>query len=113
MPALWVHPLEQPLPVLGVALGFGVVVIALGLLLDALQHSWRGELRHWLLCDAGVLRRVPGIVGAALDVRALWLLPVGIAWALAGAAVASTAGPRGCRRPGGRRDRSSTCCSSA
>ena len=27
IPALWVHPLEQPLPVLGAALGFGAVVL--------------------------------------------------------------------------------------
>jgi V/A-type H+-transporting ATPase subunit I len=86
LPALWVRPLAAPLLVLGTALSFGVVVITLGQLIDALQHSWRGELRHWFACEAGVLAAYLGTVGSVLDARALWLLPIGIAWALAGAA---------------------------
>jgi V/A-type H+-transporting ATPase subunit I len=75
-----------------VALGFGVFTICVGLALDALQYFWRGQLRHWLLCDAGLLVAYAGIVGAAIDLRALWALPVGIAWSLAGSAVANPAG---------------------
>jgi V/A-type H+-transporting ATPase subunit I len=90
VPALWVHPLESPLTVLGTALAFGFGVIVLGQLLNGLQHSWRGAFRHWLACDAGVLVAYLGVVGAALDMRALWLLPIGIAWALAGAAAVAT-----------------------
>jgi len=92
VPAFWLHPLAQPLPVLAVALGFGVFTICVGLALDALQNFWRGQLRHWLLCDAGLLVAYAGIVGAAIDLRALWALPVGIAWSLAGSAVANPAG---------------------
>jgi V/A-type H+-transporting ATPase subunit I len=87
LPALWLRPLEQPLPVLAVALGFGVATLLIGLALDALQCFWRGQLRHWLLCDTGLLLAYAGIVGSALDVRASWLLPLGIAASLAGAAV--------------------------
>jgi V/A-type H+-transporting ATPase subunit I len=87
VPALWLHPLSQPLPVLVVALGFGVLTLVLGLVLDALQYFWRGQLRRWLLCDAGLLVAYLGLVGAAIDLSALWLLPLGIAWSLAGAAV--------------------------
>ena len=86
LPALWVRPLQAPLLVLGTALAFGVVVITLGQLLDALQHSWRGELRRWFASPAGVLAAYLGVAGSVLDARALWLLPAGIAWALAGAA---------------------------
>ncbi|HEX9207443.1 MAG TPA: hypothetical protein VF851_04345 [Steroidobacteraceae bacterium] len=86
---LWLHPLVEPLPVLGVALAFGVVTILVGLGVDALQHAWRGEFRRWLLSDAGLLFAYLGIAGTAVDGRALWALPIGIAWALAGAAVAS------------------------
>lgn len=68
------------------ALGFGVVTLVLGLALDALQYFWRGQ-RHWLLCDAGLLVAYVGLVGAAIDLSALWLLPLGIAWSLSGAAV--------------------------
>jgi V/A-type H+-transporting ATPase subunit I len=92
VPAFWLHPLAQPLPVLAVALGFGVFTICVGLALDALQNFWRGQLRHWLLCDAGLLVAYAGIVGAAINLRALWALPVGIAWSLAGSAVANPAG---------------------
>jgi V/A-type H+-transporting ATPase subunit I len=88
VPALWLRPLEQPLPVLGMALGFGVVTLLLGLALDALQSYWRGQLRHWLLCDAGLMVAYAGIVGTVLDSRALWLAPAGIAASLAGAALA-------------------------
>ena len=89
VPALWLHPLEQPLPVLVVALGFGVVTVLVGLVLDALQRAWQGALRHWLMSDAGIVLAYAGIVGTALDRRALWALPVGIAWALVGAAIDS------------------------
>lgn len=83
--ALWVRPLEQPLPVLAVALAFGVGTLSLGLALDALQAFWRGQIRHWAACDAGLLVAYGGIVGAAFDRRMLWLLPLGLAAALAGA----------------------------
>ncbi|HET9694881.1 MAG TPA: hypothetical protein VFP48_10885, partial [Steroidobacteraceae bacterium] len=89
VPALWLHPLEHPLPVLGVALAAGVLVILVGLALAALQRAWQGALRHWLLTDAGLVCAYLGIVGAALDMRALWALPLGIVWALVGAAIGS------------------------
>jgi V/A-type H+-transporting ATPase subunit I len=85
LPALWLHPLEQPLPVLLAAIGFGIVTISIGIVLDALQRAWQGTLRHWLLCDAGVVVAYLGIVGAFVDRRALWAVPLGIVWTLAGA----------------------------
>jgi V/A-type H+-transporting ATPase subunit I len=87
IPALWVHPLGQPLTVLGTALGFGVVVIVLGLLLNALQYHWRGELGRWAATEAGLLVAYIGIVGAFVDARLLWALPLGVAWVLAGSAL--------------------------
>lgn len=86
IPALWLHPLEQPLPVLKVALGFGVTVILVGLLLDALQRAWHREFRDWLQSDAGILLAYLGIAGAAITTQALWGLPIGVVWALLGAA---------------------------
>lgn len=87
IPALWLHPLAQPLVVLGTALAFGVVVITLGLLISALQFYWRGEFRHWLASDAGMLVAYLGLVATVFDARALWLLPIGIAWVICGAAL--------------------------
>jgi V/A-type H+-transporting ATPase subunit I len=83
---LWLHPLADPLTVLGAALGFGVVVIFVGLLLNALQYQWRGELGRWLATEAGLLVAYAGIVGSFVDSRLLWALPGGIAWALLGSA---------------------------
>ncbi len=87
--ALWVRPLEQPLLVLGTALAFGVIVLTLGQLLNALQFAWRHEQRLWFATEAGVLVAYLGLVGAALDSRALWALPVGLAWAIVGPALVS------------------------
>ncbi|MCM2312500.1 MAG: hypothetical protein NDI84_13955, partial [Steroidobacteraceae bacterium] len=87
IPALWVHPLGEPLTVLGTALAFGVVVIVIGLLLNALQFHWRGEFRHWLATEAGLLVAYAGIVGAFVDARLLWALPLGVAWLLVGSAL--------------------------
>jgi V/A-type H+-transporting ATPase subunit I len=87
IPALWLHPLAQPLTVLGTALGFGVVVMLAGLLLNALQFHWRGEFRRWLATDAGLLFAYVGIVGTFFDARLLWALPAGFGWSLAGHAL--------------------------
>lgn len=95
IPALWLRPLQQPLPVLGVALAFGVATILLGLMLDTLQRAWAGEFPRWLASDAGLLLAYLGIAGAALDLRTLWALPVGLAWALGGAAAVNPAGRLG------------------
>ncbi|MFW2403519.1 MAG: hypothetical protein ACN4GT_02050, partial [Gammaproteobacteria bacterium] len=43
VPALWLHPLDDPLPVLLVALFFGIGVITLGIVLDAVQAYWSGQ----------------------------------------------------------------------
>jgi V/A-type H+-transporting ATPase subunit I len=88
---LWLHPLAEPLTVLGTALGFGVVLIILGLLLNALQFHWRGETMRWLATDAGLLVAYLGIVGTVLDARAMWALPLGLAWSLAGSALVANA----------------------
>jgi V/A-type H+-transporting ATPase subunit I len=84
IPALWLRPLAEPITVLGTALGFGVVVILVGLLLNALQFHWRGELTRWLAADAGLVVAYLGAVGAPFDARLLWAFPAGLAWTLAG-----------------------------
>jgi V/A-type H+-transporting ATPase subunit I len=89
IPALWVRPLEQPLLVLGAALVFGAGVLTIGQLLNALQYFWRGEFPRWLATEAGTLFAYLGLVGAAVDARALWGLPIGLAWATAGPALVS------------------------
>ncbi|MDX2486397.1 MAG: V-type ATPase 116kDa subunit family protein [Gammaproteobacteria bacterium] len=55
IPALWLHPITQPLPVLAVSLLAGIFIILLGLMLSALESSWRGEWQRWLQVDAAVM----------------------------------------------------------
>ncbi len=55
IPALWLHPISQPLPVLAVPLLAGVFIILLGLMLSALESSWRGEWQSWIKIDAPVM----------------------------------------------------------
>jgi len=48
---LWVEPLEDPLAVLLVPLYGGAVLLTLGLLLNAIEAYWRGELRGWFCSE--------------------------------------------------------------
>jgi V/A-type H+-transporting ATPase subunit I len=89
IPALWVRPLEEPILVLGTALVFGAAVLTIGQLLNALQFLWRNEAGLWLATDAGILVAYLGLVGTAIDARALWGLPIGLAWAIVGPGLVS------------------------
>jgi V/A-type H+-transporting ATPase subunit I len=88
IPALWLHPLEHPLPVLAVPLVFAVGLLSLGQVLSGLGALWRGRLGEWLLVDAGFLVMYLGLVALlALPQGGGWLgwLPLlGLAWYLAG-----------------------------
>ncbi len=64
VPALWVHPISQPLPVLAVPLAAGVLIILLGQTLSAIEANWRGEWLRWLHVDAPVVALYIGILSA-------------------------------------------------
>jgi V/A-type H+-transporting ATPase subunit I len=64
VPALWVHPISQPLPVLAVPLAAGVLIILLGQALNAIEANWRGEWLRWLHVDAPVIALYIGILSA-------------------------------------------------
>ena len=74
---LWLHPLEQPLQVLALPLVAGAALLLVGLGLNALGAWWRGRFDEWLRRDAGGVLVYAGLLGAALDRRALWLSGVG------------------------------------
>ena len=71
LPALWVHPLDAPLPVLLAPMLGGGVLLTLGLGLDALAAWWRGELGRWLLTDAALLVVYLALLAAFVDPAAL------------------------------------------
>lgn len=64
IPALWLHPITEPLLVLAVPLAGGVLIILLGLALNAFESKWRGEWLHWLHADAPVVVLYLGILSA-------------------------------------------------
>lgn len=86
LPALWLHPMEHPLTILGVSLGFGVLVVSLGMLFDTLQCHWRGEARKFWGSRLGIPVTYAGLLLSILDPRALWLVAAGAAWYIGGAA---------------------------
>ena len=84
LPALWLHPLEKPLRLLGVSLAGGSVIILIGLALDALESYWRGEALRWWATRGGLVLSYLASIGCAVDQRAAWLIPAGFAWYCAG-----------------------------
>jgi len=81
---LWVNPVEQPLPVLLVPLAGGVVILLLGLVLNALQAGWRGELRRWVQVEAAMLVMYAALVAAVFLPTARYVAAGAALWFLAG-----------------------------
>jgi len=84
IPALWLHPLNEPLTLLAVSVGIGVVVITLGLLMDGLEHLWRGRGLAWLESRAGLLLMYLGLVASPFVPAAALAALAGLLWFLAG-----------------------------
>jgi V/A-type H+/Na+-transporting ATPase subunit I len=84
VPALWLHPLQQPLELLKVGLASGSVVICLGLALDALESYWAGAGARWWATRAGLVLSYLAAIACAVSPRAVWLVPAGLIWYCAG-----------------------------
>lgn len=84
VPALWFHPLDAPLTMLGVPLALGAVLIALGQLLNGLEAYWRGVARRWLLTDAGLLTAYAAAGLGLWWPSWFWLAGAGLGWYLLG-----------------------------
>lgn len=92
IPHLWFAPLDRPVDLLVVALAFGVVIIVLGLALNATQALWRGEAAHWFGHEAGLVFAYGATLAAFLWRPALWGIAIGAVWYVAGAAVPAVKG---------------------
>ena len=77
VPALWLHPLDAPLTLLLAPLVGGVVLLTLGLALNALEASWRGEMRRWLLTDAALIVVYLGLLAAFVAPAGLFVAATG------------------------------------
>jgi V/A-type H+-transporting ATPase subunit I len=91
---LWIAPLEEPLLILGTALGLGVVVVLLGLALDAIQQHWAGGGWRWCASKAGFVVFYGGLLLAFADVAALSVAAAGAVWMVAGSVACAPAGAR-------------------
>ncbi|MDQ2092189.1 hypothetical protein [Marimonas arenosa] len=85
LPALWLHPLQEPLTVLGVALAMGIVFLLGGVLLDAVQAVWTGRLKSWLYANTGIMLAYLAVLAAFFEPALIWGVPLGLVLAVAGA----------------------------
>lgn len=84
LPALWLHPLDQPLLILTVPLLGGVLLLLLGLLLNGIEAGWRGELRRWFELDAALLLIYLSLLALLLTPYAALAALAGLLWYLGG-----------------------------
>lgn len=77
---LWIAPLDDPLTILLVPLIGGGVLLAIGLLLFAVEAHWRGELVAWLATDAGFIGVYLGLLFGLLWSAGFALAAVGAVW---------------------------------
>ena len=92
IPALWIQPMNDPITILLTAVMVGVAIIALGLLLDAMQMHWRGEARQWWAQRAGLLTAYLGLLLSPLRAEGLLLASLGAAWFIVGAGALAAEG---------------------
>lgn len=85
-PALWLQPLDQPLPLLAAPLAGGALLLLLGLGLHGLAAAWQGRARAWRLGEAAL---IPLYLGTLLwpwsTALGGGLLALGLGWAGYGA----------------------------
>jgi V/A-type H+-transporting ATPase subunit I len=89
IPALWVHPIEQPLPVLLVPLLGGIAILQLGLLLNAAGSWWRGEFARWLQVEAAVMVLYLSLLASYFSVTSFYISALALVWYLIGSALQS------------------------
>ena len=81
---LWLHPIDEPLTILLVAVAGGICIILLGLLLNSIEAIWRGELRRWLMIDASVIVMYLAIITSFLTTWSETVFLIAMLWYFAG-----------------------------
>jgi len=92
IPALWIRPMNDPIAILLAGVIFGIMIITVGLLLDAIQMHWRGEASRWWVQRAGLLTSYAGLLISLLRTEGLVVASVGAAWFIIGAAALTPTG---------------------
>lgn len=89
IPALWVHPIEHPLPVLLVPLAGGVIILLTGLILNAVESWWRGDFRRWMLVEAAVISLYLSLIAGYFQPVFFYLSLASLLWYLVGSVLIS------------------------
>jgi len=84
LPALWLRPIENPLPVIFVPIVGGSMVLLTGMVLEALQAYWGRHARLWWQTDAGLVLCYVALFGAIWQPALLYAALVGLLWFVAG-----------------------------
>ena len=87
IPALWLHPMSEPLTLLGVPLVAGALLIALGQLLAAVEARWCGRLGIWMQTEAGMLVLYVALLLTLIHRNFIWLAAAGLLWYVLGHAL--------------------------
>jgi V/A-type H+/Na+-transporting ATPase subunit I len=86
IPALWLRPIDNPTTILLVAVIIGGAIIAIGLLLDAVQMHWCGEARQYWAQRVGLFTGYLGLLFSPLRTEGLLVAGCATAWYIIGAA---------------------------
>ena len=90
IPALWLHPVTEPLTVLGLPIAGGIALLLLGLILNGIQAGWRNEGRHWAWREAPVILIYVSLIALFVTPGAKYALMIGLGWSLLGVLVVGT-----------------------
>lgn len=94
IPALWLHPIDEPLTILIIPLIGGGLLLLLGLLLNGIEAYWRHHLWQWLQQDAAMLAIYLGLLGAMFYPYAILASVLGLVWYLLAQLITSQANLR-------------------
>jgi V/A-type H+/Na+-transporting ATPase subunit I len=86
IPAFWMRPLADPITILVVGVIAGFAIMAIGLLLAAIEAHWRGDAIQWWGQQAGLVVAYVGLAASPVWPRCLWAAVVGCCWYVIGAA---------------------------
>ncbi|MGA7800286.1 MAG: ATPase [Gammaproteobacteria bacterium] len=93
VPALWLHPLAHPIPILAFPLAGGVVLLVAGMLLNGLQAHWRGTARQWWYLEAPKIPLYLGLLASLFSAYAALVAAAALLWYLYGAYRLHTGNP--------------------
>ncbi len=87
LPALWLHPMSEPLTLLGIPLIAGAFLLVLGQLLAAMEARWCGQLLDWMRSEAGMLLLYVALLLTLVKPVLAWLAALGLLWYVLGHAL--------------------------